>query len=101
MTRLRVEPDAEEELTEAAEWYEARRGGLGVELVAVVDGALDAILAAPLAHPLWRPDRPYRMKVLRQFPYVIFFRHEDDEIVVLAIAHARRRPGYWIGRGPG
>ena len=99
--RLRVAPDAEEELTEAAEWYEARRDGLGVELVAVVDGALDAIVTSPLAHPLWKPDRPFRMKVLLQFPYVIFFRCEADEIVVVAIAHARKRPGYWIGRTPG
>jgi plasmid stabilization system protein ParE len=65
----------------------------------VVDAALEAILAAPLAHPLWRADRPYRIKVLRQFPYVIFFRYEADVIVVLAIAHARRRPGYWMSRG--
>ena len=60
--RLRIEPDAEEELAEAAEWYEARRAGLGVELVAVVDGALEAIVVAPLAHPLWMPSRPYRTK---------------------------------------
>jgi plasmid stabilization system protein ParE len=98
---LRVEPDAEEELTEAAEWYEARSAGLGVELVAVVDGAFEAIVAAPLAHPLWRPGRPYRAKVLKQFPYVIFFRCEDDDVVVIAIALARRRPGYWVGRTPG
>ena len=39
--RLRVESDAEEELTAAAEWYESRRAGLGVELVAVIDGALE------------------------------------------------------------
>lgn len=68
--RLRVARDAEEELAEAAEWAEAKRNGLGVELVAVVDGALDAIVTAPLAHPLWGPDRPCRMKVLLQFPYV-------------------------------
>ena len=99
--RLRIAPDAEEELAEAAEWYETRRAGLGVELVAVVDGALEAIVKAPLVHPLWKPDRPYRTKVLQQFPYVIFFRCEDDAVVVLAIAHARRRPGYWVGRSPG
>ena len=40
--RLRVESDAEDELTAAAEWYESRRSGLGVELVAVIDGALEA-----------------------------------------------------------
>ncbi len=50
---------------------ESRRAGLGVELVAVIDGALEAIVAAPLVHPLWRPSRPYRMKVVQRFPYVM------------------------------
>ncbi len=99
--RLRLALEAEEELTEAVEWYEARLAGLGIELVAVVDGALEEIATTPLAHPLWKPERRYRKKVLRQFPYVIFFRCEDDAVVVLAIAHARRRPGYWVGRAPG
>ena len=53
--RLRVESDAEEELTAAAEWYESRRAGLGVELVAVIDAALEAIVAAPLAHQSGAP----------------------------------------------
>ena len=96
--RLRIAPEAEEELAEAAEWYEARRAGLGLELVAVIDGAIETITATPLAHPLWRPDRPYRTKALRQFPYVISFRCEDDAVLLVAIAHARRRPGYWVGR---
>lgn len=54
--RLRVESDAEEELTAAAEWYESRRAGLGVELVAVIDGALEAIVAAT-GSP--RPSQPF------------------------------------------
>ncbi len=93
-----VSPEAEEELAEAAEWYEKRRAGLGLELVAVVDSALEAIAGAPLSHPLWRSDRPYRKKVLQRFPYVLFFSCEDNVVVVVAIAHAKRRPGYWAQR---
>jgi plasmid stabilization system protein ParE len=99
--RLRVAPEAEEELAAAAEWYEARRAGLGVELVASIDGALEEILAAPLSCAAWRPDRPYRKKVVRRFPYVIFFTLEDETVVVVAIAHTRRRPGYWARRTTG
>lgn len=100
MTRLLIAPEAEEELAEAADWYEARRAGLGVELIAIVDRAFEAIVASPLAHPTWRPDRPYRRTVLRQFPYVVFFRCDGDDVIVVAVAHARRRPGYWVGRNP-
>jgi len=98
MKSLRVLPEAEEELAAAAEWYEGKRAGLGVELVAVVDGAFDEILEAPLAHPSWRTDRPYRWKVLTRFPYVVFFRLDGDAVEIMAVAHARRRPGYWLRR---
>jgi plasmid stabilization system protein ParE len=99
--RLRVAPEADEELAEAAEWYEARRTGLGVEFVAVIDRALEDILSAPLTYQCWRPDRAYRRKVLQRFPFVIFFLVEMDEITIVAVAHSRRRPGYWVARGPG
>ncbi len=96
--RLRLLPEAEEELAEAAAWYEARRTGLGVEFVAIVDRAFEEIIAAPLAYALWRDDRPYRRKIVKRFPYVLFFRVEADAVEVLAVANARRRPGYWVER---
>lgn len=98
--RLRVAPEAEQELAEAAEWYEARRPGLGIEFVAIMDRELEEIVAAPLAHALWRSDRVYRRRVVKPFPYVIFFRAAQDEVVVVAFAHARRRPGR-VDRGAG
>ncbi len=85
--RLRVAPEAEQELAEAAEWYEARRPGLGIDFVAIMDRELEEIVAAPLAHALWRSDRVYRRRVVRRFPYVIFFRAAQDEVVVVAFAH--------------
>ena len=98
MTSLRVSPEAEEELAAAADWYEGRRPGLGAELVAEIDRAFEDLIASPLACALWRNDRPYRRKLLHRFPYVIFFRIDGETIRVDAIAHVRRRPGYWIGR---
>jgi hypothetical protein len=49
VTRLRVLPEAEEELAQAAERYEEKRTGLGVELIAIVDRAFDEIQDAPLS----------------------------------------------------
>jgi plasmid stabilization system protein ParE len=96
--KLRIAPEAEEELAAAAEWYEAQRSGLGVELVAAVDATLEDIVAAPLACPTWRSDRPYRKKMVRRFPYVIFFDLRADVLFVIAVAHTHRRPGYWADR---
>lgn len=71
MRTLRVLPEAEEELAQAAAWYEGKRPGLGVELIAVVDRAFEEILEAPMACRTWRDDRPYRRKVLTRL------RHRD------------------------
>lgn len=93
--KLVVSREAEEELAEAAEWYERKRAGLGVELVMVVDAALESIARDPFTSAPWRSDRTYRMKVLDRFPFLIFFEVEPNRILIHAIAHARRRPGYW------
>lgn len=98
MTPLRVLPEAEQELAEAAGWYESKRPGLGVELIAAVDSAFDEIREAPLASPLWRTDCPFRAKLLSRFPYVVFFRSDGTMVEVVAVAHAKRRPGYWSKR---
>jgi len=95
---LRVRPEAEQELLAAAEWYETRKPGLGVELVAAVDEALHQLVDNPLASPLWKPGLPHRHHPVRRFPYVIFFVIDDDAVEVVAIAHGKRCPGYWRHR---
>lgn len=69
MSRVRLSAEAEEELVAAAAWYEEKPAGLGIELVARLDAALEQVAATPESCPLWRPDRPYRQKVLSRFPY--------------------------------
>jgi plasmid stabilization system protein ParE len=95
---LRVSPQAEAELQSAAIWYEAKRPGLGTELVAVVYRALETILESHEACPVWRADRPYRTRPLKRFPYVVFFRIEGETVEIVAVAHAKRSPGYWLDR---
>jgi hypothetical protein len=95
---LRIEPEAE--FVAAAAWYESKRPGLGFELVAVIDGAIDEILAAPDANPLWRPNHPYRRRRVPRFPYVVFYTTSETVVTVVAFAHAKREPGYWFGRSP-
>ena len=96
--RLRVGPEAEAEAGAAALWYEAKRAGLGADFIAAIDESLERVLEAPLAHPIWRAGRPFRRHIVRRFPYVIFFTVSDQSVNVLAVAHSKRRPGYWVGR---
>ena len=96
MKTLRVLPEAEEELAQAAEWYEAKRIGLGVELVAIVDRAFNEVQDAPLLYALWRTDWPYRHKVLTRFPYVISFAPTVTRSRSSRSPTAKRRPGFWL-----
>ncbi|WP_437331152.1 type II toxin-antitoxin system RelE/ParE family toxin [Sorangium sp. So ce381] len=91
-----VRVDAQAELEEAASWYESRRPGLGVEFVTAIEVALDAIAEAPESWPRWQAGYPYRKYVLRRFPFVVFFTAEGAGIQIVAFAHAKRRPGYWM-----
>jgi plasmid stabilization system protein ParE len=95
---LRVRPEAEDELLAAADWYEARKPGLGADLVAAIDEALDRIVESPFSSPSWRPQLPHRFCTVRRFPYVIFYVAVDDAVEVVAVAHAKRWPGYWRDR---
>lgn len=96
--KVRVLPEAEEELTAAAEWYEERRPGLGIQFVATVDAAVDRVAQAPLAYALWVEGFPYRKLVMQRFPYIVFFRIVGDDVEIVAFAHAKRAPGYWVER---
>lgn len=98
MRRVRILSAAELEAAEAAEWYESRCRGLGVDFIAAVDTAIDRLALNPDAYPIWRDGRAFRRLVLDRFPFVVFFRVLGEEVEVVAIAHAKRRPGYWVGR---
>ena len=93
-----IHADANTEIEAAAVWYEERRPGLGLELVAAIDRVVVDIGETPGRFPLWTP--PWRRAVLQRFPYVVFFEVEAERVLVVAVAHARRRPGYWVARRP-
>ncbi len=95
---VRIAPEAEEELAAAALWYETKRPGLGADLLAAVDEALEQISENPLASPIWRQGEPFRRCGVRRFPYVVFFTASEEGMLALAIAHSKRRPGYWAER---
>jgi toxin ParE1/3/4 len=99
MTRpLIILPEAEEELREAMRWYETRRAGLGLELVGVVERALVRIAETPAQFPGWPAAPRWRRAVLDRFPYAVVFEERAEGIEVVAVAHGKRRPGYWLAR---
>lgn len=88
---------AAQEYLAARRWYEGRSEGLGATFAAEVDRAVLRISDQPDRWPLYRHH--FRRVRLRRFPYLLFYRVESPALVfVLAVAHARRREGYWIRR---
>ena len=93
MTRpLVVLPKAAGELLAVATLYESKRAGLGIELVAAVDEALQAIYERPRASPRWRGDPRCRQCNVRRFPYLVFYTDDEGPVRVVAIAHVKRGP---------
>lgn len=91
---------ARDELREGARWYETRLEGLGEELLEAVEAALERAArgALPGLAPQ-EPGRPATRRILLQrFPYTIHFEMGEGSLFVWAVAHEKRRPGYWRGR---
>ncbi len=101
MSAVRLSPEAVAELAEAADWYAARRPGLDVEFLTEIERVLPLIGSSPTSFPrlLGLPvDLVIRRALLPRFPYAVVFMDLDTEVRVLAVAHAKRRPGYWLNR---
>jgi plasmid stabilization system protein ParE len=64
--------------------------------MAELDVAIDQIEQGPRQWPPYLGET--RRYLLRRFPFFVVFRETPDRVEVLAIAHGRRRPGYWLGR---
>ena len=94
--KLRILPAAKAEIDEASEYYDAQRAGPGDRYRASVQDALRSVLDMPLA---WSPMRGgYRRCGTSPFPYQIIFKISGEIVIVVAVAHTSRRPGYWRGR---
>jgi len=96
MRKVTFHEDAETEMNEAARYYEERALGLGMSFLDAIEEAVDQVLANPEAYQLVGDD--VRHKILRRFPYSVLYAIEPDRIRVMAVAHQKRRPGYWCYR---
>lgn len=99
--RLRTLALAEDEALESAAWYDDRQPGLGDDFLNAYAAALDVIEQQHEQFPLMetiRSRREIRRCLLKRFPYAIVFEVRKDELVVLAVAHASRKPNYWRRR---
>jgi plasmid stabilization system protein ParE len=86
------------DLAHAYVWYEARRRGLGAELLQALEEQLERIPEHPNHFPVVVRDA--RRALLKRFPYSIPFREEGGKIVVLGVLHTSRNPAILRRRVP-
>jgi plasmid stabilization system protein ParE len=89
-------PEAEEEFREAVWFYEKEAPGVGLRFIAEVRKGVTFITENPYAAV--DVGGGIRRKVLNHFPYTLMYAVESHLIVIVAVAHQKRRPRYWRGR---
>ena len=95
--KLVIVPLALAELHDAAAFYTAKASAeLGLAFVAEFEKTVNLIQANPELGAIFRGTR--RRYFLRRFPYSVIYRVTAEELQVIAVAHHRRRPGYWANR---
>lgn len=91
-----LRPAAAADIEDAYRWYRKRDTSFGDDFLKEVDNAVTRITEHPKAYRvLYRDTRRVR---LERFPYGLFYRAYDDQIVVVACMHARRDPRRWKSR---
>ena len=87
---------AEEEMTDAALFYEAASSQLGSDFLNDVQRAVDRLREFPQAGEAITSG--LRQSLLHRFPFSLIYAIEENVIVIIAVAHHGRRPGYWLSR---
>ena len=96
MARVDLHAKAALEAEASALWYEQQSPGLGEEFLGELASAIRAIRESP--DRWFRTSGGERRYLLHRFPFAVIYRHRSGDIFILAIAHVRRRPGYWKDR---
>lgn len=93
---VRLLPDAIAEAKAAYEWYAERNPSAANAFISELDHGISQIQNSPERWTIHL--RGTRKFLLRRFPYGVVYRINQSTIQVIAVAHGRRRPGYWKSR---
>jgi plasmid stabilization system protein ParE len=92
--QVEIHPEALAEAEAAVTWYAERSSRAPAAFIEEIDSAVKSILNAPKRWPIFELD--CRRVPLVRFPFSLVYREKSSDIVqIVAVAHGRRRPGYW------
>jgi len=91
--RVEYHPEAVSEITYAANWYDEQVKGLGLDFLLEIKSMEDRILQYPEACSEYEGGT--RRCVMRKFPFAMVYRVSKEALQIIAVAHCKRKPGYW------
>ncbi len=97
----REHPKAVAEFDAAVRWYEEQEPGIGLRLIDRAMRAVQEISQWPHAAPRFTTAKDgtiIRSKTIHGYPYRVIYAVQPDALLILAYAHDRRKPGYWLDR---
>ena len=89
-------PAAAEEFQQTAAFYEQRVEGLGERFIREMERTTLLLSERPELGAVYQTH--YRRVLMARFPFTVVYRVASDEIQIIAVAHQRQQPGYWVGR---
>jgi len=93
---VRLHPRAEDDAAAAYRWYVERNPTIAEIFLVEINSAIERIAETPRRWPRIAPA--FQRCPLGRFPFSVVYRQTSRHIEILAIAHHRRRPGFWAGR---
>jgi hypothetical protein len=91
-------PEAADEYANSYAWYWAKVTHVAENFEREVKRSLRLMATYPMRWPVYRG--PYRRIMVRRFPFSLVYGSYEGRLVVIAVAHGSRRPGYWRDRKP-
>lgn len=96
--QLAIRPAAQDDITNAADWYENQRPGLGTAFAREIRTAIASLSENPHRFPVRNPRREARWFYPHRFPYRIVYLVSTDTVTIVAVVHAARHDREWHRR---
>lgn len=96
MRAYEFHPEALDEFEAAAQYFARRQPGLELRFISNIEATIQRICEAPLR--LRIVDGDVRRCLVHVFPYAVLYSIEPDHVLIIAVMHCSREPGYWQHR---
>ncbi len=96
MNSVEFAPEAKDEFFNAIQYYEDCKNGLGNRFRLAIETAIQNILSSPFTYRILKA--PFRRYLVSGFPYSVIYSIEPKHIYIIAVAHNKRKPLFWLKR---